>query len=65
MADLDDYDGPLEPVRKVCTCAGTAPGYPQHEAFCGQPDGDPEDPDELSMREWQDTHDAPPEEDDA
>ena len=24
-----------------CTCAGTAPGYPQHEEFCGQDDGDP------------------------
>ena len=22
----------------TCTCAGTAPGYPQHESFCGQPD---------------------------
>lgn len=40
-----------------CTCAGTAPGYPQHESFCGDPD-----PDDVSMREWQDTHDAPPEE---
>lgn len=46
--------------RKVCTCAGTAPGYPQHESFCGQPDPD-EDPDEVAMRDWQDTHDAPPE----
>jgi hypothetical protein len=25
----------------VCTCAGTAPGYPQHESYCGQPE--PED----------------------
>lgn len=22
----------------TCTCAGTAPGYPQHESFCGQPE---------------------------
>ena len=21
-----------------CTCAGTAPGYPQHESYCGQPE---------------------------
>ena len=20
----------------VCTCAGTAPGYPQHESYCGK-----------------------------
>lgn len=20
----------------ICTCAGTAPGYPQHESHCGQ-----------------------------
>ena len=20
----------------TCTCAGTAPGYPQHESYCGQ-----------------------------
>ena len=22
----------------TCTCAGTAPGYPQHESYCGQPE---------------------------
>lgn len=22
--------------RPPCTCAGTAPGYPQHESYCGQ-----------------------------
>ncbi len=22
----------------TCTCAGTAPGYPQHEDGCGQPE---------------------------
>jgi NADPH-dependent 7-cyano-7-deazaguanine reductase QueF len=21
-----------------CTCAGVAPGYPQHESYCGQPE---------------------------
>jgi len=57
--DLDDYDGPLTTPRRVCTCAGPAPGYPQHEGFCGQPEDD--DPDDAAMREWQDTHDAPPE----
>ena len=46
--------------RNRCTCADPAPGYPQHESFCGQPDPD-EDPDEVAMRDWQDTHDAPPE----
>lgn len=25
-----------------CTCAGTAPGYPQHESWCGQPEPDVE-----------------------
>lgn len=25
----------------MCTCTGTAPGYPQHESYCGT------DPDEL------------------
>lgn len=24
----------------TCTCAGTAPGYPQHEDHCGQPEDD-------------------------
>lgn len=43
-----------------CTCAGPTLGYPQHESFCGQPDPD-EDEDELALYEWQDTHDAPPE----
>jgi hypothetical protein len=33
-----------------CTCAGTAPGYPQHESFCGQPEPD-EDEDEVPMPE--------------
>jgi hypothetical protein len=23
-------------VKAACTCAGTAPGYPQHETGCGQ-----------------------------
>lgn len=26
-----------------CTCAGTAPGYPQHESGCGQPEPDDTD----------------------
>jgi hypothetical protein len=25
---------------RVCTCAGTAPGYPQHEDWCGKPEVD-------------------------
>jgi hypothetical protein len=24
----------------TCTCAGTAPGYPQHEYWCGWPEND-------------------------
>jgi hypothetical protein len=27
----------------TCTCAGTAPGYPQHESYCGKPDPDEDD----------------------
>lgn len=23
-----------------CTCGGTAPGYPQHELKCGEPEND-------------------------
>jgi hypothetical protein len=29
--------------RGPCTCGGTAPGYPQHESFCGQPETDDDD----------------------
>lgn len=43
--DLDDYDGPIGSPRQVCTCAGTAPGYPQHEPFCGEPEPDEDEPD--------------------
>jgi hypothetical protein len=25
-------------IGRPCTCAGTAPGYPQHEPGCGQPE---------------------------
>ena len=25
-------------MRKRCTCAGVAPGYPQHEQWCGKPE---------------------------
>jgi hypothetical protein len=33
------YFPPAKPhARKVCTCAGTSPGFPQHEEFCGLPE---------------------------
>lgn len=59
ISELDDYDGPSPPYR-MCTCAGPWPGYPQHESFCGRPDVD-EDPDEASLREWQDVEENAPE----
>lgn len=43
-----------------CTCAGTAPGYPQHELDCGH--DVPEDATEAAMREWDATLAATPEE---
>jgi hypothetical protein len=49
-----------------CTCAGTAPGYPQHESFCGQPEDDPaEIADQEALHAWQDANEPtiPPEED--
>lgn len=27
-----------EPRNANCTCAGTSPGFPQHEDFCGLPE---------------------------
>jgi protein gp37 len=43
--DLSAY---LNPARRVpgCNCAGTVPGYPQHESYCGwEPDEDAARPD--------------------
>lgn len=57
MIDLDDYDGPWSVPYRPCTC-GTWDWL--HEPGCGTDD---EDPDDATLREWQDTHDAPPEED--
>lgn len=39
-------------MRRNCTCAGPAPGWPQHEPFCGQP----EDDDTYSYRSDREHH---------
>jgi hypothetical protein len=36
-----------------CTCAGTAPGFPQHEPFCGEPEDDGLD-DPCEAPDWYD-----------
>lgn len=36
-------------MAKTCTCAGTAPGFPQHEYSCGRPELTDA---ELDMEEW-------------